>query len=285
MSDSKPKLVSQWQVGSLLARGGHGDVYKGIDNDGKKVAMKIEHNDSPRKVLAHEVVVYSMIHASEPKPTGFAQVYYSGHVDNNKVLVMQRLGISLDHYIINCKGKIPVVEMLQLGVQGIERLEYLHGCGFIHRSVKPGNLMLGRDDPKTLYLIDYGLAKCYSTHDRNVEENKRRHVVGSLKYMSVRAQNGEELSRRDDLESLAYSLIYAAKGTLPWEKIRCRSVKEMIAKKKNISTENLCGQLPNEIGEFLNYVKGLDLHEQPDYRFMKKLFQRALESVSESNSK
>ncbi len=48
--------------------------------------------------------------------------------------------------------------------QVITRLEYLHSLGWVHRDLKPDNLMTGIGDDnhkKMIYLIDFGLAKTY----------------------------------------------------------------------------------------------------------------------------
>lgn len=47
----------------------------------------------------------------------------------------------------------------------VNRLEDLHNCGFIHRDIKPQNIVLGDQDNEDtinkVYLIDFGLSSSY----------------------------------------------------------------------------------------------------------------------------
>lgn len=55
-----------------------------------------------------------------------------------------------------------------LGLQALERLEYLHSKFFLHRDLKPDNFLIGRNEnviflfkQNLIYLIDFGLSKKY----------------------------------------------------------------------------------------------------------------------------
>jgi serine/threonine protein kinase len=91
----------------------------------------------------------------------------------------------------------------------------------VHRDIKPENLMIDVDDLKTIYMIDFGLAKRFvdftNTHIKQVQ---KKGLVGTQRYASINSHDGLELGRRDDLISLAYVLIYFCKGRLPWQVIK-----------------------------------------------------------------
>lgn len=49
-----------------------------------------------------------------------------------------------------------------IGVQLIDRIKYFHQRGFIHRDIKPDNLLMGLGNKsKTMFIIDMGLSKKY----------------------------------------------------------------------------------------------------------------------------
>lgn len=51
---------------------------------------------------------------------------------------------------------------LLVGMQVIQRLEFMHGQGYIHRDMKPENIMIGMGKKANIvYMIDFGLVKRY----------------------------------------------------------------------------------------------------------------------------
>lgn len=54
------------------------------------------------------------------------------------------------------KGALPLSEVLKIGVEVAEALDTAHRAGFVHRDLKPGNVMLTKSGAK---LMDFGLAK------------------------------------------------------------------------------------------------------------------------------
>ncbi len=115
----------------------------------------------------------------------------------------------------------------------MNRIESIHSCGFIHRDIKPQNIVLGCSSEKSekankIFLIDFGLASQYiSDNGSHIKPIKNYNsVVGTALFASINAHHGNELSRKDDIESLIYTLIYLLIGTLPWKNICIRKKKE-----------------------------------------------------------
>ena len=103
----------------------------------------------------------------------------------------------------------------------VHRLEYLHLKNFVHRDMKPENILIGQGKKaNTVYLIDFGLAKRYlcPKSGSHIPYKEKKGIIGTTKYLSLSGHRGNEHSRRDDLESLGIVLIYFLRGgVLPWD--------------------------------------------------------------------
>ena len=99
-----------------------------------------------------------------------------------------------------------MVDLAQL----IHRCEILHETGFIHRDIKPDNIMVGLgQDSSIIHLADFGMAKVYRDKKRNhVEKLTEMGFVGTRLFASPNAHAMITQSRRDDLISLGYCIVY-----------------------------------------------------------------------------
>jgi len=101
-------------------------------------------------------------------------------------------------------------ELLGIVGQVAGALDYLHAQGVVHRDVKPGNLMLGRDG--SLKLIDLGFAA--GSGERSAEGS----ASGTSAYLDPqRAQGGAAADLRGDVYSLGVTLFHLRVGRLPFE--------------------------------------------------------------------
>ena len=58
------------------------------------------------------------------------------------------------------KRKLTVDEVVTIGIKIVKLLWKLHSIGWIHRDVKPGNFLFGRDRKRDkLHIIDFGLSR------------------------------------------------------------------------------------------------------------------------------
>jgi len=84
--------------------------------------------------------------------------------------------------------------------------------------LKLENILIGKDDPNVIYLIDFGLASRWR-HKGGVHVAKTRgsFFFGNVMFASLNAFNGITRSRRDDIQSAFYIMLYLLnRCNLPW---------------------------------------------------------------------
>lgn len=264
-------------LGKRLGKGSFGEVYMGKHKwTGRPVAIKLESIESRTRILEHEFKTYQDVYHPN---SGIAQCHYYGLEDDYAVLVIDLLGLSLGNLMDKCEKKFSLKTVLMIADQMLSRIEYLHERGYIHRDLKPDNMLIGRSHHHNqIFLIDYGLAKKYrsnhsGTHITFKEGGK---LVGTARYASINSHLGYSLSRRDDLISLGYILIYFAKGKLPWQKVRGKDKDEKYTNirklKQGLGSATICSSLPKEFQTYLDYCHNLGFDQRPDYNYLRNLF-------------
>ena len=271
----------RFKILDLIGKGGFSDVHLGVDTKtSTDVAIKIE-NRINRRHLVNEAEMY---HKLRGKNCSFVpNIFYYGvellRGEGVQILVMEKLGASLED-IFKEHGHFSVAAVQKLSVQLISCLQSLHELKIIHRDVKPGNFLMGLDEKAdTVHVVDFGLSTSYWNESTNshyeFEQNCSR--KGTYLFMSINTQLKYRPSRRDDLESLGYMLVYLAKKSLPWlglKESESSTKMEMVLSKKRAATSDfICQGLPRGFAEYIDYCRSLRFSEEPDYCYLKKLFQ------------
>ena len=218
------------------------------------------------------------------KGDGIPIVKSFGYNNNYNILVMELLSNSLEDLFQKQKRHFSLKTTCMLGIQMIDRIEWVHNKLIIHRDIKPDNFVMGRNDKSHIvYILDFGLSKKYWSTKNNchIKFSQNKKLTGTARYASINALKGCEQSRRDDLEAIGYVLIYFLKGSLPWQGLKVNRredrYKKIYEKKKETSAQELCNQLPKEFEEYVKYTRNLDFESKPDYDFLRGLLRNVLD--------
>jgi casein kinase 1 len=282
MSLQSSIINNRYILGEKLGSGSFGTIYLGTDNrTNKNVALKLESMESEHQQLLKEKSIYKKLKGSINNGIPEIYEYFSEYELSDgtyNILVMELVGTSLEDLFDKCDRKFSLKTTLQLAIQIIKRIQYIHQNSFIHRDIKPDNFVFNN---KTLYAIDFGLSKYYINPKTNNHISFRddKSLTGTPRYASINAHLGCEQSRRDDLEAIGYVLVYFLNGKLPWQGIKAATKKKKYRKimemKKTTSIHSLCKRLPDELILYFQYVRNLKFTDTPDYDYLIKLFKQA----------
>ena len=212
---SKPGVVvAGYRIGALLGRGGMGVVYRARDHDLER--------DVALKVIAPELVEDAHIRtrflrearaAAAIEHPHVIPVHAAGEQDGVAFLAMRLVNGDDLRTLVRREGALPAARACGLIEQAAGALDAIHEAGFVHRDVKPGNLLVDRSDH--LYLTDFGLVKHVLTSDG---ASRTGGWVGTVDFMAPEQIRGGHVDARADVYSLGGVLHYLLTGHVPFER-------------------------------------------------------------------
>ena len=283
----KGKLIfGKYKVTKLIGKGSFGCVFQGTNIKTKEIiALKFEQRNSDSNLLKEESVFLSLL-----KGPGIPKIITYGRYYKFNVLIQEILGFNLMQIKAMTK-RYTIKDIGMMGIQMMDRIEYIHSKNIIHRDIKPENFTTGYEDLSNIYLIDFGIAKKYrsSRSLKHVKFELTGRMFGTVRYASYNASRGVQQSRRDDLESIGHMLIYLYTGKLPWkginlkDKQRKKKYLDMLLLKKYTTLEVICHGMPKEFLDYYRYCRNLSFEQDPDYDFLRNCFRGMLKSNLDKN--
>ncbi|MFD4503389.1 serine/threonine-protein kinase [Streptomyces sp. NPDC058457] len=110
------------------------------------------------------------------------------------------------------RGRIEPREAARIGLWVLRALRAAHSAGVLHRDVKPGNVLLGRDG--RVLLTDFGIAQI----EGDTTITRTGEVVGSVDYLAPERVRGHDPGPSSDLWALGATLYTAVEGRSPFRR-------------------------------------------------------------------
>jgi len=201
-------LLNRYKIVKLLGAGGMGRVYLAEDQMlGIPIAIKVL-----RDILIQDPVAVKRL-ITEAKTSillahpNIVRLHNFEDGETTKFLVMEYVeGETLDTRIAN-QGKLSEADTRAITVEVCRGLEHAHSKKVIHRDMKPGNVLLGKDG--SIKISDFGLARlCHDSIARLTSQLS----AGTLQYMSPEQLDGEisELSDQYSVGIMMYEMLSGA---------------------------------------------------------------------------
>ena len=286
MEELKNKiLLKKYKIIQKIGKGSFGSVFLGKNiQQNDYVAIKLESKNQNDTILEREAyILYSL------KGFGIPEIITYGQNVKYNILIQELLGKSIDNIFFAKKRKFPMKDCCMIGLQILDRLEYIHSKYIIHRDIKADNFLIGLKNKSIIYIIDFGLAKQYKSRKtgKHVKYTINKKWSGTSRFASANTLRGVEPSRRDDLESFCYLLLYLMKGSLPWDYLNEESeINEILIiykMKQYLTPEQLFKDLPLQMVTFYKYCKNLEFEQKPNYKYLRSLLINILKYIGEQN--
>ncbi len=205
-------FLGHYKVLGHLGSGAMSDVYIGYDEDLQiHVAVKVLTDailQRPELVERFKIEARAAARLNHPN---VARVYYFNFKGEVPFFAMELVeGLSLAD-VLERRLRMTVQQYMDIFSQAIRGLRAAAVRGIIHRDIKPGNLMVGRDG--LVKVVDFGLAKV----DDEKELTQTGTMMGTPYYLSPEAVRGEDLDQRSDIYSLGVTMFQLLVGYPPYD--------------------------------------------------------------------
>jgi serine/threonine protein kinase len=251
-------LAGRYGVQARLAAGGMAVVYRAWDYRlSRPVAIK-SLRDADQKDLTHiarfrrEARTAAQLHSPY-----IVESYDFFHERDGYYLVMELVeGLNLKNYIL-ARGRLAAADALLIAEQVCLALMEAHRHGFLHRDIKPQNILL--DQFGNVKLADFGIALVATARALTTEGI----VLGTADYISPEQAQGLILGPTTDIYSLGVVLFEMLAGILPFQGSTSLAVAMQHA---TMPPPPLRGITP-EISRGVERLVGRALAKKPEQRF------------------
>jgi len=184
-------LEGAYQITRLIAEGGMGAVYEGIQlRLNKRVAVKVmaralAANDEALVRFHREAEVTS--HLGHPHLV--TVIDFGTSEAGEPYLVMEYLnGEDLDHRLRR-EGRLPMQTAVEITKQVASALAAAHAQGIVHRDLKPGNVFLVQlpGEADFVKVLDFGVSKIKAARTKLTRSTS---VIGTPDYMAPEQATG-----------------------------------------------------------------------------------------------
>ncbi len=212
MTKSEQELrLGKYTVQGELGRGGFAVVHMAHDTVLRRdVALKLLHPQlltDPAFVMRFENDARATAQLDHPR---IATIYELGHHEGRMFMAIQLLSGGSLADRIKAHGRLAFAEAVRVVEDIAQALDYAHAAGFVHRDVKPSNILFNRHGDAIL--TDFGLVK--AAESSVIARTTMGGLIGTPAYMAPEIWEGKSDGPGADIYALGCVLFEMLSGEL-----------------------------------------------------------------------
>lgn len=210
-SDLSGRRLGPYQIVEEIGRGGMAVVYKAYHPALERyVAIKV----LPRELTFDQEFVARFLReakaAARLNHANIVTIHDVGQAEGVYFIVMEYVhGPSLTD-LLRQRGTLPPERATDIISQVASALDYAHRQGFVHRDIKPGNILLGPEG--AVKITDFGIVKAA----KGTRLTRTGTLLGTPEYMSPEQAGGRRTGRGTDIYSLGVVAYEMLSGRVPF---------------------------------------------------------------------
>ncbi len=204
--------VPGYELKKFLGSGGAADVFLAVERKRSRLAAvkvlarrRFSETVAVKRFIKEAQAISSLHHPN------IVRIYATGHTPELRFMAMEFFPESLKRRFQE-RGRFAPDEALTIADQIASALYYAHDKGFIHRDVKPDNIMFRTDG--TPVLLDFGIARIIES---TTELTRSGMAMGTPRYMSPEQLNAKRVDGRSDVYSLGVVVYEMLSGAPPFK--------------------------------------------------------------------
>jgi serine/threonine-protein kinase len=274
----------RWRLDTLLGVGGMAAVYAATHRNGKRVALKMLHNELSTNTEVRQRFVDEGYAANRVGHPGAVSVIDDDIAeDGSAFLVMDLLDGETVETRLHRRGKLWPGEVLPITDALLDVLAAAHDKGIVHRDIKPDNVFITREGK--VKLLDFGIARMIEPGRPRTTQSGA--TMGTPAFMPPEQARGrwDQLDGRTDLWAVGATMYIQLTGHQVREADTPNEELLLAMTTAARSLGELRPDLPQALVELVDKALAFDQADRwPDARTMQAAVQTMMEMLgSEGN--
>jgi serine/threonine protein kinase len=203
--------IDSYRIDAPVARSGMASIFRATDlRNNRVVALKIPHPDMEADPILFDRFQRESGIGEKLDHPGVMRVF-GGEKRSRVYMVMEWCEGRLLREILH-EGRISQDRAIQIAIEVLQALEYIHENGVVHRDLKPENIMV--DEHDRIKLIDFGIAG--DSAARRLTYANFTATLGTADYISPEQVKGKRGDGRSDIYAVGVILYEMLTGKLPF---------------------------------------------------------------------
>ncbi len=248
-------IAGKYRVDAVIGAGGMGIVLAATHVElERKVAVKLI-----RPELTEDPAIVERLMLEARAAAGIRSEHVGSVLDVGRLeggapyIVMEFLEGTEFAALLTSRGRLPIIETVDLILQVCEALAHAHKKHIVHRDLKPENLFVvtSPDGGQTVKVLDFGIAKQLGDASGRALTNPAT-AVGSPQYMAPEQMQASDIDVRVDIWALGAILYEAFAGARAFDGESIPVICAKVLSQEPEPLQSAAAQLPDALADIIH---------------------------------